>query len=509
MSPEALRKLLDAQHVAVRLVTNEEPEARDAIFTVAAEMNLTPWLWSATDGLRQGWLADPQPIPGTANAGAALTYLKLNLTQPSLCIFLDLADHLDDKLVVRTFREFIEHLRSVNTGSARSRDTAHGSRLAMIDYKETVPDVVGALTTRYFIAQPNDEEIEAIVKKTLRLMNEEQAVRVDGMGRSDVDTLVMQLRGLSRRQVAQIVAEVVSEDRRLSPDDLKRVASAKRRLLQDAGILDAVDAPTTMDNIGGLNRLKSWLAARTKSFEPAAKDFGIKPPRGVLLLGVQGAGKSLAAKAIATAWTRPLMRLDPGALYDKFIGESERRLRDALRQAEAMSPVVLWIDEIEKGFASAAGQSTDGGLSRRMFGTLLTWMQEHTHPVFLVATANDIEALPPELLRKGRFDEIFFVDLPRREARREIFAIHLRRRKQDPAKFDLDALADASEGFSGAEIEQGVMAALNEAYPSRATLTTERVLREVRQSPPLSVTMREKIEDLREWAKGRCVMAEE
>jgi SpoVK/Ycf46/Vps4 family AAA+-type ATPase len=228
----------------------------------------------------------------------------------------------------------------------------------------------------------------------------------------------------------------------------------------------------------------------------------------VLLLGVQGAGKSLAAKAIATAWTRPLMRLDPSALYDKYVGESEGRLRDALRQAEAMSPVVLWIDEIEKGFASAAGQSTDGGLSRRMFGTLLTWMQEHTHPVFLVATANDIEALPPELLRKGRFDEIFFVDLPTREGRREVFEIHLRRRKQDPARFELGALADASEGFSGAEIEQAVIAALQEAYPTRAALTTERVLKEVRQSPPLSVTMRERIEALRGWAHGRCVPAE-
>ena len=186
------------------------------------------------------------------------------------------------------------------------------------------------------------------------------------------------------------------------------------------------------------------------------------------MLGVQGGGKSLSAKAVATAWQRPLLRLDVGALYDQYIGESEKRLRDALHQAERMAPVVLWIDEIEKGFASAASQSTDGGLSKRMFGTLLTWMQEHTAPVFLIATANDIEALPPELLRKGRFDEIFFVDLPGLEARHAIFAIHLKKRKRDPKKFDLDALAEASDGFSGAEIEQAIVSALHDAFAAQA-----------------------------------------
>lgn len=201
------------------------------------------------------------------------------------------------------------------------------------------------------------------------------------------------------------------------------------------------------------------------------------------------------------------MRLDPGALFDRFIGESERRLREALRQAEAMAPVVLWIDEIEKGFASAASASTDGGLSRRMFGTLLTWMQEHSKPVFVVATANDIEALPPELLRKGRFDEIFFVDLPGAEARKMIFLIHLKRRKQDPTKFDLGALAGASEGFSGAEIEQAVIAGLTTSRAGKSGLTTAGLVAALRGSPPLSVTMAEKVSALREWAKGRCVGA--
>jgi SpoVK/Ycf46/Vps4 family AAA+-type ATPase len=294
---------------------------------------------------------------------------------------------------------------------------------------------------------------------------------------------------------------------RSATSDLNAVLARKRQLVSDGGALEYVESPATIDDVGGLVHLKSWLAARERSFGDDAASFGLTPPRGVLLLGVQGAGKSLCAKAIATAWGRPLLRLDPGTLYDRYVGESERRLRDALRQAEAMAPIVLWIDEIEKGFASAAAQSTDGGLSQRMFGTLLTWMQDHAAPVFLVATANNIDALPPELLRKGRFDEIFFVDLPGAEARRVIFAIHLRRRGRDPESFDLDRLAGASDGFSGAEIEQAVVSALHGAFSAGREPTTEAIEEAVRTSPPLSVTMGEKIAALRRWARDRCVPA--
>jgi SpoVK/Ycf46/Vps4 family AAA+-type ATPase len=254
--------------------------------------------------------------------------------------------------------------------------------------------------------------------------------------------------------------------------------------------------------------LKTWLEQRKCCSGDEAIRFGLTPPRGVLMLGVQGAGKSLSAKAVATAWQRPLLRLDAGALYDRYIGESERRLRDALHQAETMSPIILWIDEIEKGFASAASQSSDGGLSKRMFGTLLTWMQERAAPVFLIATANDIEALPPELLRKGRFDEIFFVDLPSLEARHAIVSIHLKKRKRDPKKFDVAGLAEASDGFSGAEIEQAIISALHDAFAAGRELQNDDILATLRSSPPLSVTMRERIDALRAWADGRCVPAE-
>jgi SpoVK/Ycf46/Vps4 family AAA+-type ATPase len=254
--------------------------------------------------------------------------------------------------------------------------------------------------------------------------------------------------------------------------------------------------------------LKTWLSQRQCGFSKEAAAFGLSAPKGVLMLGVQGAGKSLAAKAVATAWQMPLMRMDVGALYDKYIGESEKRLRETLRQAEAMAPIVLWIDEIEKAFASAASRSNDGGLSQRMFGTLLTWMQERRGQVFTIATANDIEALPPELLRKGRFDEIFFVDLPTPEARIQILSIHLKKRSRDPAKFDLAAMSAAAEGYSGAEIEQAILGGLHNAFTAKHELQTQHVIDALAISPPISVTMAERIAGLRLWARGRCVPAD-
>jgi SpoVK/Ycf46/Vps4 family AAA+-type ATPase len=327
------------------------------------------------------------------------------------------------------------------------------------------------------------------------------------VSRRDLDVIVRNLRGLTRRQARQIISECVRDDDRFDAADVNHVLAAKRRLVGD-GLLEYVEAPVDMAEVGGLRNLKAWLDRRRGWQDEKAAAFGLQPARGILLLGVQGAGKSLAAKAVATAWRWPLMRLDAGSLYDRYIGESERRLREALQQVERMAPVVLWLDEVEKGFASAASMSSDGGLSKRMFGTLLTWMQERACPVFLVATANDIEALPPELLRKGRFDEIFFVDLPDLAGRTHILSIHLAKRKRDPARFDLAALAEASAGFSGAELEQAIVSALHEAYAAGTELATAHVLAAIRASPPLSVTMAERIDGLRAWARGRCVPAE-
>ncbi len=223
---------------------------------------------------------------------------------------------------------------------------------------------------------------------------------------------------------------------------------------------------------------------------------------------MQGCGKSLCAKVVASAWRMPLLRMDPGVLYQKYIGESEARLRESLRQAESMAPVILWIDEIEKAFASASADSADGGLSQRMFGTLLSWMQDHRHPIFLIATANNLAQLPPELMRKGRFDEIFFVDLPQPAEREAIFSVHLKKRGRDKSQFDMARLVAAAEGYTGAEIEQAVISGLYAAFAAQTECTTEHILAAIQATQPLSVVMREHVERLRSWAKGRCVMAD-
>jgi SpoVK/Ycf46/Vps4 family AAA+-type ATPase len=290
-------------------------------------------------------------------------------------------------------------------------------------------------------------------------------------------------------------------------EDVRRILKFKRDSLGQGGLLEFEMDTGSMADIGGLGGLKRWLDLRRIAFTGDAARLGVDPPKGVLLLGVQGAGKSVAAKAIAGSWNVPLMRLDFAVLYNKFHGESERNLREALKQAEAMAPCVLWVDEIEKGLASDGGES-DGGVSRRMLGTVLTWMAERTSKVFLVATANDVTQLPPELLRKGRMDEIFFVDLPDTATRADIFRIHLKKRKLDPAKFDLSQLAVAAAGFSGAEIEQAIVAAIYEALATKQPLATSHVVGEIGRTQPLSVVMAEKIAALRQWAAGRTVRAD-
>jgi len=366
---------------------------------------------------------------------------------------------------------------------------------------------VNAVATSFDLSLPDEKELDALVRETVRHLREEQPVEVK-VPRSAFQTLVKNLRGLSRRQAVQIVSDCIRDDARFIESDLNTVLARKRQMLSEGGLLEYVETPTDLADVGGLERLKQWLTRREGVWTEEAKTFGLPEPRGILLLGVQGAGKSLCAKAIATGWHKPLLRMDVGALYDRYVGESERRLRDTLRQAEAMAPIILWIDEIEKAFASAASRSIDGGLSQRMFATLLTWMQEHRAAVFLVATANDIEALPPELLRKGRFDEIFFVDLPGDAARRAIFAIHLRKRGRNPEAFDLEALVAASGGFSGAEIEQAVVSGLYSAFAAKTGLDTPRLIDALRGSPPLSVVMADRVEALRQWAAKRCVPAD-
>lgn len=501
---ERLARLIRSRHSAVWLSTSEEADALWVVAEAAMATGRPLWVWSVVQGVKNGLLADSPAVPETENPilglhrlgrAAAGSGTGLGEAKGVILCTLDLADHLDDARVLRVLRETMAVIRKRN------------GTLVMIDHRSKLPDAVRAHVTPFELSLPDEAELERLIRSTLRREHATSPIDVK-LKKDHLAAIVRNLMGLTRRQAEQVIMDVVCSDRTFDESDLAHILAQKRVLLSGGGLLEFVEAPVSMDEIGGIRRLKQWLAAREGALSDAGREYGLDAPRGVLMLGVQGAGKSLCAKAIATAWQRPLLRMDVGALYDRYVGESERRLRDALHQAEAMAPIVLWIDEVEKAFASAAAQSTDGGLSKRMFGTLLTWMQEHEKPVFLVATANDIEALPPELLRKGRFDEIFFVDLPDTAVRRKIFEIHLRKRKRDPSRFDLERLAAESDGFSGAEIEQAVIGALHQAFSSGKELDTDTIVAVVRSSPPLSVTMKEKIDWLREWARERCVPAD-
>ncbi|MHC4694494.1 MAG: AAA family ATPase [Planctomycetota bacterium] len=487
-------KLVTGGYCCISIVTYEEQYALELVRQVALGLNRDLWIWSVAGGVRDGLLVESLFIADTESPAAGLRNFT-NAKEGSICLTLDLSEYLKGGMTLRILRDIIELFKKKNC------------TLVMIDKDSQLPDVIRSFTRPFAISFPDKDELKEIIRKTLQRFHRKKPIEV-GISQRGFDTIVRNLSGLTRRQAEQIIVDTVTEDRRFDDDDINDIIASKRRIIQRGGLLEYIQTPLDLSEIGGMRRLKKWLEERKNAFTSEAEEFGLKAPRGVLMLGVQGAGKSLCAKAIATAWHQPLLRLDPSALYASYIGESERNLRDALRQTEAMAPVILWIDEIEKGFASAASQSTDGGLSKRMFGTLLTWMQEHEAPVFVIATANDIEALPPELLRKGRFDEIFFVDLPTEEVRKEIFAIHLKKRGRDPDKLDLDNMAKISDGFSGSEIEQAIISALHEAYTNETDINTSGILSALRTSPPLSVTMAEKVQCLRMWAEGRCVPAD-
>jgi SpoVK/Ycf46/Vps4 family AAA+-type ATPase len=308
---------------------------------------------------------------------------------------------------------------------------------------------------------------------------------------------------LTSTDARRLALKAINDNGAILESDMPEVMRAKYELLGRDSLLSFEHETVKFAEIGGMQKLRQWLLLRKDFFLDA--ELVLDPPRGVLLLGVQGCGKSLAAKAAAGIFGVPLLRLDFGVLYNKYYGETERNMRKALETAEVMSPCVLWMDEIEKGLSV---DSDDDGLSRRILGTLLTWLSEKRQAVFIVATANDISRLPPEMVRKGRFDEIFFVDLPSVQSRRDILNIHLQKRGLDPIRFDLDALAKATNGFSGSEIEQAIVSAMYSAHAQGDELSHAELLAEIRQTKSLSIVMSEKIDELRRWAEGRTVSSD-
>lgn len=494
---DELKSLIVARNTLISIKSTDEQEEVQAILEVARELECNVQDWTVTSGVRvfSPDVREPAAVAGTDKPELALRYL-LRGRRSSIALMRGLAPYTTQPVFRRLLRDYL--------------DQAEGGRDCMILMDEdSLHPHVQRLCTPWRPVLPDKEELKQLVKDTYSRLRRESGNEIaSDLKKHEFEQLVLNLRGLTRSQAVRIVESVVLDDQRLNSSDLKRVIEAKRRLLESSGSLESMTIDFEINEVGGLRGLKSWLAQRRGGFSEKARAFGIDPPRGVLMLGVPGCGKSLCAKAVAADWGIPLLRLDPGVLYQKFVGESENQLRQAIQQAEAMAPVVLWIDEIEKAFASASSSSADGGLSQRMFGTLLSWMQDHREPIFMVATANDISALPPELMRKGRFDEVFFIDLPSVEARRQIFKIHLKRKGRNPADFRLEDLADASKDLTGSEIEQAIMSGLFTAYSADRELCTEDILNAIVDTNPLSSLMEEKIEQLRAWAVNRCVRAD-
>jgi SpoVK/Ycf46/Vps4 family AAA+-type ATPase len=370
-----------------------------------------------------------------------------------------------------------------------------------------IPPEIDKLTARFELSLPDRDALLAIVKAEVAAWQTRQGGKELQGEREVFDLMLRHLSGLAEVDVRRLVRQAFQDDGILGRDDLPRLIKQKHTILARDSVLSFELETARFADVAGLASLKHWLERRRPAFLDETTAGALDVPKGIMLLGVQGCGKSLAAKAVAGAWGVPLMRLDFGALYNKFLGETERNLREALRSADAMSPCVLWIDELEKGVAGS-GSTSDGGESRRVLGALLTWMAERKSRVFIVATSNDIESLPPELVRKGRLDEIFFVDLPEAGARVEILRIHLERRGLDSSKFALNDLAAKASGFSGAEIEQAVISAMYEARATQSTVADSHIEAELARTRPLSVVMEERIAYLRAWARDRTVKAD-
>lgn len=495
MGSDGLRLLIEAGNPIVSIETPDEPRALAHVTRVAEGLCWPLCQWSVTEGLTQMPLAGGQTLAPPGKPAAALAKVK-ETAYPALYVFKDLGAHCRDPQVARLLRD----LYFAPPGRLWT--------MILIDAAGLPPEV-RRLTVPFAIGWPDEQELLEVVRSTFREARSRSLTQLEArLTQRDLEQLVQSLRGLTLDEAGRIVSAAIHHDDVFDAADLPLIIDAKRNRLGAMGCLESIVADVTPEDIGGLKKLKHWLEVRSGGFTARARAFGLEPPRGILLLGVQGCGKSLCAKVVAAGWRMPLLRMDPGVMYQKFVGESEARLREALAQAESMAPAVLWIDEIEKAFASSSSPTVDGGLSQRMFGTLLTWMQDHRHPIFVIATANDIASLPPELMRKGRFDEVFFVDLPGDEDRRAIFGIHLRKRRREPGQFDLDALVEASAGFSGAEIEQAVVSGLYTAFFRNVACATEHILESLRQTQPLSVLLREQVDALRTWAHGRCVPAD-
>ncbi|MFT4978285.1 MAG: hypothetical protein ACI8S6_004193 [Myxococcota bacterium] len=469
-----LRVMLKARYPILFLLTHEEQRVLRALERLSVSESRPLYRWSCTTGLTK---PDGSVVPETLGAASALASALL-IKDPALFAFLDLHDHLDDPGVRRRLKDLGQAVGGRSQG------------VMLIGAKLVLPKEIDKMISVIDVPLPSRDEVSRLLSVLLKSRH----IRLpDAL----LDRFVSGALGLTEDEIKRLFARILLEGDNFSESDLALQIEEKRQAIRRSRFLEFWGQGEAMADVGGLDNLKAWLNRRSSAFSERARQYGLPEPKGLFLLGVQGCGKSLMAKAVAELWKMPLLRLDVAAVF-QVAGRQEESLRETVRIAESLAPAVLWIDELEKGFVS------DGGGGGEAFGYFLTWMQEKTAPVFVVATANEVRALPPELLRKGRFDEIFFVDLPNVHERLEILEIQLRRRGRHPSDFELTTVAEETERFSGAELEQVIIAGMYRAFAEDRPLDSDDIVDAAREQVPLAVTMDDRLKDLREWARPRA-----
>lgn len=493
---QEIETLIRARYPILYILSSEEARAQQLVLAVAQKRQKKVFEWSCTTGLAPAGTSIQSQKYRNAPTRDPLMALDqvIDQIEPAIFVFKDFHPFLTkaNVAVVRKLREIALHLKN-----------SHKTIILIAPILE-IPSELEKEITVLTHPLPTRDELSELLDRIIEDVKKFPQVRIelDDAGR---DRLLQAALGLTLGEAENVFARILVQAERLSAADVNEVFAEKQQIIRKNGLLEYYTTQETFAHVGGLAALKDWLQKRAAALSSQARAFGLPAPKGILLLGVQGCGKSLCAKAVSSLWQLPLLRFDIGRMFGSFVGSSEENVRRAIAVAESVAPAILWVDEIEKAFAGTQGSgATDGGTTARVFGTFLTWLSEKTAPVFVVATANDISQLPPELLRKGRLDEIFFVDLPDEAERAEVFRIHIAKRGRDAEQFDLSALVAASDGFSGAEIEEAVISGLYEAFSAQQELTTVHVLETLRQTVPLSKTMAEQVNRLRTWANGRA-----
>lgn len=489
---EELGILIEARYPLIYLVTSEEERSEQTIAKIAqAKRQREVYIWTVTRGLVKYDQPRTTVQSNTVSPQAAVEWV-IRHREPnvsgSIYIFKDLHPFKDSPEVTRCLRDAIASFKDTN------------KTIILMSPVQEIPIELEKEVVVLDFALPDMKELNQVLSAQL------EQTRSRKISTERREKLLKATLGLTRDEAEKVYRKAYVTASRLTETEVDIVLSEKKQLIRRNGILEYIDVDETIDAVGGLEELKRWLKQRSNAFTERAREYGLPQPKGMLILGIPGCGKSLIAKTTSRLWGLPLLRLDMGRVYDgSMVGRSEANLRNALKTAESISPAILFIDELDKSFAGGSGSAdSDGGTSSRIFGSFLTWMQEKSSPVFVMATANRVERLPGEFLRKGRFDEIFFVDLPTKEERQDIFKIHLSKRRSEIDRFDLDQLSTVSEGFSGAEIEQALVAAMYEAFAQDREFTQLDIIAAIKATLPLSKTMNEQVTALRDWARQRA-----